>query len=52
LCASAARSLHDLFVEAGPGKVLAGMMRDIHRESRMLAMQTADDLVKLRTLQA
>jgi [acyl-carrier-protein] S-malonyltransferase len=47
-----AKEGHDLFVEAGPGKVLAGMMRDIHREGRMLVMQTADDLVKLRTLQA
>jgi len=43
---------HRLFVEAGPGKVLAGMMRDIFREGRVLAMQTADDLAALRGLHA
>jgi [acyl-carrier-protein] S-malonyltransferase len=43
---------HRLFIESGPGKVLSGLMRDIFREGRMLVMQTADDLAKLRTLNA
>jgi [acyl-carrier-protein] S-malonyltransferase len=39
---------HHLFVEAGPGKVLAGLMRDINREVRVLGVQHPDDLPKLR----
>jgi [acyl-carrier-protein] S-malonyltransferase len=39
---------HRLFVEVGPGKVLAGLMRDISREARVLGVQQADDLPKLR----
>jgi [acyl-carrier-protein] S-malonyltransferase len=39
---------HRVFVEVGPGKVLAGLMRDINREAKMLGMQQPDDLSKLR----
>jgi len=42
------RDGHRLFVEVGPGKVLAGLMRDINRESKVLGMQHPDDLSKLR----
>lgn len=43
---------HRLFVEAGPGKVLAGLMRDINREASVLGAQNPDDLSKLRALDA
>ena len=39
-----------LFVEVGPGKVLAGLMRDINREAKVLSVQQPDDLLKLRAL--
>jgi len=39
---------HRLFVEVGPGKVLAGLMRDINREAKVLGVQHPDDLPKLR----
>jgi len=41
---------HRLFVEVGPGKVLAGLMRDINREAKVLSVQHPDDLSKLRAL--
>jgi len=41
---------HRLFVEVGPGKVLAGLMRDINREAKVLSVQQPDDLLKLRAL--
>lgn len=43
---------HRLFVEAGPGKVLAGLMRDINREASVLGAQNAEDLSKLRAMLA
>ena len=39
---------HRLFVEVGPGKVLAGLMRDISREAKVFGMQQPDDLSSLR----
>jgi [acyl-carrier-protein] S-malonyltransferase len=39
---------HAVFVEVGPGKVLAGLMRDINRDVKLLGMQLPDDLSKLR----
>ena len=44
------RDGHRLFVEAGPGKVLAGLMRDINREASVLGALNPDDLAKLRAL--
>ena len=41
------RDGHRLFIEAGPGKVLAGLMRDINREVKVLNVQHPDDLAKL-----
>jgi [acyl-carrier-protein] S-malonyltransferase len=41
---------HRLFVEVGPGKVLAGLMRDIDREAKVLGVQHPDDLSKLRAV--
>lgn len=38
------------FVEVGPGKVLAGLMRDINREAKVLSVQHADDVPILRAL--
>ena len=35
---------HKLFIEVGPGKVLAGLMRDINRESKVLKLHEPDDL--------
>jgi [acyl-carrier-protein] S-malonyltransferase len=46
------RDGHDLYVEAGPGKALAGMMRDINREARVLSGLQPDDRSKLRALSA
>jgi len=43
---------HRLFVEVGPGKVLASLMRDIDRESKVLGVQHPDDLPALRALLA
>jgi len=42
------RDGHHLFVEVGPGKVLAGLMRDINREAKVLNVQQPEDLSKLR----
>jgi [acyl-carrier-protein] S-malonyltransferase len=41
---------HRLFVEVGPGKALAGLMRDINREAKVVNVQHPDDLSKLRAL--
>jgi [acyl-carrier-protein] S-malonyltransferase len=41
-----------LFVEAGPGKVLAGLMRDISRDASVLGTSGPEDLSKLRSLLA
>jgi len=41
---------HRLFVEVGPGKVLAGLMRDINREAKVVGVQQPDDLSGLRAL--
>jgi [acyl-carrier-protein] S-malonyltransferase len=46
---SVARLVQDgsrTFVEVGPGKVLAGLMRDISRESKTMGVQDADTLAK------
>lgn len=39
---------HRVFVEVGPGKVLAGLMRDLNREVKVLGVQHPDDVSKLR----
>jgi len=39
---------HRLFVEVGPGKVLAGLMREISREAKVFGVQQPDDLSRLR----
>jgi [acyl-carrier-protein] S-malonyltransferase len=39
---------HRLFVEVGPGKALAGLMRDISREAEVLNAQNPEHLSKLR----
>jgi [acyl-carrier-protein] S-malonyltransferase len=44
------RDGHRLFVEVGPGKVLAGLMRDINREVKVFGAEHPDDLSKLRVL--
>ena len=44
------RNGHTVFVEAGPGKALAGLMRDINRDAKVLSAAQPDDLSKLRTL--
>jgi len=46
------REGHRVFVEVGPGKALAGLMRDINREAKVQGMQSPDDLPKLRALLA
>jgi [acyl-carrier-protein] S-malonyltransferase len=43
---------HRLFVEAGPGKVLTGLMRDISRDVKMSNVQDADTLAKFRAAHA
>jgi [acyl-carrier-protein] S-malonyltransferase len=35
------------FVEVGPGKVLTGLFRDIHREARVMHVQDMETLAKL-----
>lgn len=48
---SMARLLQDglrVFVEAGPGKVLAGLMRDINREASVIGAVAPDERSKLR----
>jgi len=37
----------DTFVEAGPGKVLSGLMRQISRDVKMLNVEDAASLQKL-----
>jgi [acyl-carrier-protein] S-malonyltransferase len=37
---------HRVFVEAGPGKVLTGLLRDIDREAKCFGVQDADTLAK------
>jgi len=44
------RDGHALYVEVGPGKALAGLMRDISREAKVFSAMQADDLPKLLTL--
>jgi [acyl-carrier-protein] S-malonyltransferase len=39
-------------VEAGPGKALAGLMRDITRDAKVFSALQPDDLSKLRTMVA
>jgi [acyl-carrier-protein] S-malonyltransferase len=46
------RDGHALYVEAGPGKALAGLMRDINREARVLSGMQDDDRSKLRAMAA
>jgi [acyl-carrier-protein] S-malonyltransferase len=43
---------HRLFIEVGPGKALAGLMRDISRDTRVFNAQNPDDLSKLRAAAA
>lgn len=38
---------HRLFVEVGPGKVLAGLLRDINRDAKMHNMRNPDELSNL-----
>ena len=40
------------FVEAGPGKALTGMMRDINRDVKVLNVQDEDTLIAFRTKSA
>jgi [acyl-carrier-protein] S-malonyltransferase len=44
------RNGHAVYVEAGPGKALAGLMRDISREARVFSALQPDDLSKLRNI--
>jgi len=46
------RDGHRLFVEAGPGKVLTGLMRDINREVKMVTAQDPDGVATLRALRS
>jgi len=39
-----------VYVEAGPGKALAGLMRDIHREAKVFSALQPDELSKLRMM--
>ena len=41
---------HREFIEAGPGKVLAGLMRDIDRDAKIVSVQDADTLAKFQAL--
>ena len=43
---------HRVFVEAGPGKVLTGLMRDISRDVKMFNVQDVDTLTKFRAARA
>ena len=36
------------FIEAGPGRVLSGLMRDVSRELKVMSVQDTDTLAKLR----
>jgi len=44
------RDGHAVYVEAGPGKALAGLMRDIHREAKVFSALQPDELSKLRMM--
>jgi len=44
------RDGHAVYVECGPGKALAGLMRDINREAKVFGALQPDDLSKLRTM--
>jgi hypothetical protein len=46
------RDGHAVYVEAGPGKALAGLMRDIHREAKVFSALQADEVSKLRMMAA
>ncbi len=46
------RDGHTLYVEVGPGKALAGLMRDISREAKVFSALQPDDLPKLRMMAA
>jgi [acyl-carrier-protein] S-malonyltransferase len=46
------RDGHALYVEVGPGKALAGLMRDINREAKVFSALQPDDLPKLRMMAA
>jgi [acyl-carrier-protein] S-malonyltransferase len=43
---------HRLFVEAGPGKVLSGLMRDINREVKVASVQDTATLAKFQAARA
>jgi len=43
---------HRIFIECGPGKVLAGLVRDINREVKVIGVQHPDDLSKVQGLAA
>jgi [acyl-carrier-protein] S-malonyltransferase len=44
------RDGHRMFIECGPGKVLAGLVRDINRDVKMISVQDPGDLSKLQAL--
>lgn len=46
------REGHGLYIEAGPGKVLAGLTREISRESKVFSALQPDELSKLLTMAA
>jgi [acyl-carrier-protein] S-malonyltransferase len=46
------REGHRLFVEVGPGRVLAGLMRDINKEAKVMNVENLDGLAKLKALRA
>ena len=46
------RDGHTVYLEAGPGKALAGLMRDISREAKVFSALQPDELPKLRTMAA
>ena len=39
----------DTFVEIGPGKTIAGFLRKIDREAKVINIETAEDLEKCRS---
>lgn len=46
------RDGHRIYVEAGPGRALAGLMRDISREAKVFSALQPDELSKLMTTAA
>jgi [acyl-carrier-protein] S-malonyltransferase len=46
------RDGHALYVEAGPGKALAGLMREINREAKLFSALQPDELSKLSMMAA